>query len=202
MSKFIEDALDRVNSSEFIVDNIENPKILEIRNAVLIYTNFEGRANNFGNQAKNFNIVISEKVKEDLENGWLNGLKVNVHSAGGKTPDEPVIYFINVKVNMLVQYPPIVTLFTDYNGTKSKNSLDDVTISCLDRVDMFRCDVKINIKESKKTRPGWAVFYLRQLNCIQYKNPDFGGAYEDWDDPLLDGVNPEIAEQNKDIFNA
>lgn len=194
MSKFVEDALERVKMSEFLVDNPQNPRVLEVRNAVLLYTNFEGRPNNFGNESKNFNIVITPEMKEQIENGYLNGLKVNIHETSRKNPDDPVLYFINVKVNMLVKYPPIVTLFTDYNGQKSKNALDDVTIACLDRVDMNRCDVKINIKEAAKTRPGWAVFYLRQLNCIQYKNPDFGGAYEDWDDPLE--PNPEIAEQN------
>lgn len=197
MSKFVEDALDRVRMSEFLVDDPQNPRVLEVRNAVLIYTNFQGRPNNFGNESKYFNIVITPEMKEQIESGYLNGLKVNIHETARKNPDDPVLYFINVKVNMLVKYPPIVTLFTDYNGQKSKNSLDDVTIACLDRVDMDRCDVKINIKEAAKTRPGWAVFYLRQFNCIQYKNPDFGGAYEGWDDPLESPVNPvDIADED------
>ena len=201
MSKFVEDALERVKMSEFLVDDEQNPRILEIRNAVLLYTNFEGRPNSFGNDAKNFNIVISQKMKEQIENGYLGGLKVNIHKTATKNPDDPVLYFINVKVNMLNKYPPIVTLFTDYNGHKSKNALDNVTIACLDRVDMSRCDVKLNIKESVKTRPGWAIFYLRQLNCIQYKKPDFDGAYDEWDDPLDPtagvGLDPVVLDEEK-----
>ena len=79
MSKFVEDALERVRMSEFLVDDPRNPRVLEVRNAVLLYTNFEGRPNNFGNESKNFNIVITPEMKEQIENGYLNGLKVNIH---------------------------------------------------------------------------------------------------------------------------
>lgn len=199
MSKFIEDALERLKSSEFIVDDPNNPKTLEIRNAVLIYTNFAGRANNFGNESKNFNLIITPEIKDQIERGCFNNLKVKIHETNKRNPDDPVLYFINIKVNMLVAYPPIVTLCTDYKGQKSRTPLTDATIGCLDRINMARCDVIVNIKEAK-ARPGWAVFYLRKFNCIQYKNPEFGGAYEDWDDPLQE-PNPEIAEQNADIIN-
>lgn len=199
MSNFVNDALDRVRKSEFIVDNPENPRVLEIRNAVLVFTNFAGRSNKFGNCQKQFNIVVDEKTKDDLKNRKLGGLDINIHSIDPKEPGDPTLYFINVKVNMLVQFPPIVTLYTDYNGQKRKNSLDDATIGCLDRVDMKRCDVKLNVRESK-TRQGWGIFYLRQFNCIQEINPDFGGAYEEYDDPLEE-PNSEILEQNKDILD-
>ena len=184
MSRIIEESIERLQHSEFIFDNPEKAKELEVRQAVLLFTNFAGRANKFNNTAKNFNLVITPEVKDFLESG-KTGLKVNVHTYK-KSDDEPELYYINVKVNMLVTYPPSVTLYTDYQGQKTKTSLTDTTIGCLDRIDMERADAQINIKESK-AREGYAVFYLKKLNVVQIKNPEFGGAYEDWDDPLSPG---------------
>ena len=76
-------------------------------------------------------------------------------------------------------------------------SLEDATIGCLDRTDMDRADCKLNLKESK-ANPGNAVFYLRQLNVIQTIVPDFGGAYEDWDEPIE--ANPEVLAENEEFL--
>lgn len=192
MNKLIESSLQRITASEFILDKEQAPKSLEVRQAVLLFTNFAGAANKFGNTSKNFNVVITEELKDIFEaEAKRGGLNVNVHTYG-KGEDEPVLYYINVKVNMNISYPPRLTLYTDYKGQKSKTSLTDDTMGCLDRIDIDRADCKINIKESN-ARPGWAVFYLEQLNVIQIKTPMFGGAYEDWDDPLEE-ENPDTVE--------
>ena len=90
---------------------------------------------------------------------------------------------------------------TEPDGSQSikrgKVSLVDATVGCLDRTDMEKADCKLNLKESK-ANPGNAVFYLRQLNVIQEIVPDFGGAYEDWDEPIE--ANPEIIAQNEEIM--
>ena len=57
MSKIIEQSMDAHNESEFI---FQTPNCLEVRNADKIWTNFEGKANRFGNTTKNFNLVINE----------------------------------------------------------------------------------------------------------------------------------------------
>lgn len=203
MSKLVENALEKVQKTTWYFDR----GVLEIRDAVLIFTNFAGQANQFGNKAKNFNVVLPADLKEFLE---VSQLHVNIHkypqSAAG-TDEDPCLYYINVKVNMDTEYPPMVTLYvnrqtTDAQGNiemkKSKATLVDATIGCLDRTDMDRADCKINFKESK-AHPGNAVFYLRQLNVIQTKVPDFGGAYEDWDEDPIE-INPEILAANEEVM--
>lgn len=207
MSQLVVNALERVQKSKWYFDR----GILEIRDAVLLFTNFSGQKNQWGNASKNFNIVLSADLKEFLETCKLNEkpLHVNIHkypqNAEG-TDDDPCLYYINVKVNMDSEFPPMVTLYTNKQTTnpdgstvlkKGRVSLVDATVGCLDRTDIDRADCKLNLKESK-ANPGNAVFYLRQLNVIQTIVPDFGGAYEDWDEPIE--ANPEIMAANEDIM--
>ncbi len=206
MSKLVENALERVQKTTWYFDR----GILEIRDAVLLFTNFAGQANRFGNTSKTFNVVLPNDLKEFLEECQLHdkSLHVNIHkypNSAAETDEEPCVYYINVKVNMESDFPPMVTLYTNKQTTnpdgttaikKGRVSLVDATIGCLDRTDIDRADCKLNLKESK-ANPGNAVFYLRQLNVIQTIVPDFGGAYEDWDDPIEE-VIPEITEENED----
>lgn len=190
MSKLIENSLEKLNESEFI---FRDPKTLEVRNAVLIWTNFQGKANRFGNTAKNFNLVISEDVKKDLESDPTKSF--NIHSIGGEGTDDPIMYFINVKVNMESAYPPVVTLYTDYKGVKNHTALNNETIECLDRINIQSADCIINLYESKM-HPGKVSGYLRKLNVIQNKEEIFGGKYDEWDNVP---VNPSLAEANQDL---
>lgn len=203
MSKLVENALERVQKSQWRLDR----GILEIMDAVLLFTNFSGQKNQWGNASKNFNIVIPADLKEFFENNL--GFHVNIHKYPGKaegTDDDPCVYYINVKVNMESEYPPAVTLYTNKQVTnpdgsfsikKGRVSLEDATVGCLDRTEMERADCKLNVKESK-ANPGNAVFYLRQLNVIQTIVPDFNGIYEDWDDPVE--PNPEILAENEELL--
>ncbi len=207
MSQLVKNALERVQKTTWGLDR----GVLEIRDAVLIFTNFSGQKNQWGNASKNFNIVLPADLKEFLDECQVRGqnLHVNIHQYPQKatgTDEDPCLFYINVKVNMDSEFPPLVTLYTNKQTTspdgsvilkKARVSLEDATIGCLDGTDIDRADCKLNVKESK-TSPGNAVFYLRQLNVIQTIVPDFGGVYEDWDDPIE--VNPEIAEANEDIM--
>ena len=56
MSRLVEQSLESLNKSEFI---FHDNRTLEVRNAVIIWTNFQGKANRFGNTTKNFNLVIN-----------------------------------------------------------------------------------------------------------------------------------------------
>lgn len=207
MNQLVKNALERVQKTTWGL----NRGVLEIRDAVLIFTNFSGQKNQWGNASKNFNVVLSSDLKEFLEECQLKdrSLHVNIHkypqSAAG-TDDDPCLFYINVKVNMDSEFPPMVTLYTNKQTTgpdgslvlkKGRVSLEDATIGCLDRTDMDRADCKLNLKESK-ANPGNAVFYLRQLNVIQTIVPDFGGAYEDWDEPIE--ANPEVIAENEDFL--
>lgn len=200
MNKLVETALTRVQNTRWSFDR----GVLEIREAVLIFTNFAGQANKFGNTTKYFNVVLPADLKEFLEECQLRdkSIHVNIHkypqTAEG-TDEDPCVYYINVKVGMNSEFPPMVKLYVNLQTTnpetgaieskRSSVSLEDATIGCLDRIDMDRADCKLNLKESKAS-PGHAVFYLRQLNVIQTKVPEFGGAYEDWDEPIDESSLP------------
>ncbi len=190
MSRLIENSLEELNKSEFI---FHDNRTLEVRNAVLIWTNFQGKVNRFGNATKNFNLVINEEVKAALEQDPSRVF--TIHSIGGDGTDDPIMYFINVKVNMNSAYPPAVTLYTDFRGQKSRTTLDDSTIECLDHIRIESADCIINLYESKM-HPGKVSGYLRKLNVIQNKESAFGGKYDEWDVP----VNQELVSANKDLI--
>lgn len=192
MSKIIEQSLEALKNSEFI---FQNPSTLEVRNAVMIWTNFEGKPNRFGNTTKNFNLVINEELKAALESNPEK--EFNIHHIGGEGTDDPIMYFINVKVNMESAYPPVVTLYTDFRGVKSHTALDAMSITCLDRITIGSADCILNLYESKM-HPGKVSAYLRKLNVIQTKESAFGGKYDEWEnDQIL--VNPELLKAHEDL---
>lgn len=191
-NKLVETSIGKLQNTEWIFDR----GVLEVRNAVIIFTNFAGQPNRFGNKTKYFNLVLPADLKDFLEQAQSTNkdLKLSIHQYPNKPDleaDEPVLYYINVKLGMNSAYPPAVTLFVnkvtrnletdEVKNERSKVSLTDDTVGCLDRTDIERVDCKIVLKQSK-ANPDRGVFYLRQLNVIQTKEPDFGGAYEDWDE--------------------
>lgn len=192
MSNFIPNCLEQLKSSEFIFNT---PTQLEVRNAVIIWTNFEGKANRYGNTTKNFNLVISEELKNILES--TPNKEIKIHSIGGEGTDDPEMYFINVKVNMTSAYPPLVTLYTDYRGVKNHVALDDASIQCLDRIFIDSADCKLNLYESKNF-PGHVTAYLNDLKVIQKKEVAYGGKYDAWDEPVMP-VNPDLAKANEEL---
>lgn len=202
MNKLVESALERVQKTQWFL----NKGVLEIRDAVIVFTNFSGQKNQWGNASKYFNVVLPADLVEFFQSQPIH---VNLHKypreAEG-TDEDPFFYYINVKSSMDGEYPPIVTLYVNSQYTnseggieirKSKVTLNDATIGCLDRADLDRVDCKLNMRESK-AHPGNAVFYLRQLNAIQTKVPDFGGIYDEWDEEIE--ANPEIAAANAELI--
>lgn len=196
----IDDSLAKIGDCQFLYnDQEETTRQIEIRNAVLVYKNFSGAKTRFSGNApapRNFNFVISEAVRDALLNGAIKSkgkpLKVNIHQIGGREEGDPVLYFINVKVNMRTDFPPKIFLHTNFNGVKKRTALSEETINTLDTIDLSRCDLKVNVRESSQ-REGWAVFYLGQLYCLQSEVREFGGAYADWDDdPLSPANEPNI----------
>lgn len=216
MSQFITDILKRANETRF---NYKDG-VLEISPAVLVFRNFSGNPNHFGNTSKNFNVVIPHWPVDEsgliltdfLQNSLVNRaneqLIPTIHKypkdAAG-TDDDPCFYYINIKVNMDTDYPPNIKLYTTNtrNGEKriSCTVLSDPkfqsTIGCLDKADLERADVQLNVRDSK-ANPGRAVFYLRKLNAKQICIPDFGGAYDELDAQIE--ANPEIMAANEEIM--
>lgn len=173
MSRVVEQALEAVEKTEFI---FLNEREIEVRNAHLFWTNFSGRENRFGNKATTFNLAITPEIAEKLsERGW------RVRDIDLMQDDEPIgtLYFVNIKVNMKSTYPPIVTLFSEYRGERSRTTITDETIMNLDTIDILSADCVINQYESRQF-PGKITGYLKKLNIIQEPSVDFGGKYDDW----------------------
>ncbi len=173
----IDYCIGKLQTSEFY---FKNDKEIEVRNAVVFYTNFAGKPNQFGNATKNFNLAINEEVKNTLESDPSR--KWNIHTVLDEETQEPVLYYINVKINMDNAYPPNIKLFTEYKGYRKTTTLDAETIGCLDGIAAESYDCTLNIYESK-IRPGHVTAYLRKLYVMQIKEPEFGGKYDDWEDP-------------------
>ena len=85
-----------------------------------------------------------------------------------KGVEQKVLHYINVKVNMDNDYPPTVTLFTNYNGKRSRVTLNRETIDTLDSTDIESCDMLLNCYVSRMHRDQCSA-YLKKLNVIQNK---------------------------------
>lgn len=180
MSKTVDRALEAVQKSKF---NFDGP-IIEVQEAFIFWTNFAGRENKFGNKARTFNLALLPEAADELnKRGWRVRDLEN---------DEGVkLYFVNVKVNMTSQMPPLITLFTKYRGKRSRRTLDIETVGELDRTQFESADCIINSFESRQF-PGKITGYLRKLNVIQEPDLEFGGKYDDWmeeEDPMDDIVD-------------
>ena len=172
MSRVVEEALEAVEKSEF---NFISEKELEVRNAHIFWTNFQGKENRFKNATKNFNMAISPELAAELsERGW------RVRDVTNEVDGEEVkLYFVNVKVNMDSAYPPIITLFSEYRGKRSRTTIDLESVANLDAIEILQADCVVNSYESP-SYPGKVTGYLKKLNVIQEPGVDFGGKYDDW----------------------
>lgn len=199
---------------------VDESSVFEIRDGVLLFTNFSGNANHWGNSSKNFNLVLPPNLVDLFasKDFSVRGKHLNVRIHQYPSEDEvkaikdstgedvPVLYYINVKINMDSEYPPVVKLFTEKIKQKDdgsivtergQSSLDDVTIATLDSANLDKVDCVISLRESKASA-GYAVCYLNQLYAKQVVTPAFGGDWEDFDEPI--DVNPEILAANKDVM--
>ena len=186
MSNVIQEGLKKVQETKFIFNDRGG---FEVRNAYIFWTNFRGEANKFGNSARNFNLAVPKEVgKILLANGWR--VRERALDENDPTP-ETILYFINVKVNMNSITPPIISLYSEFKGKRTKKALDIESIGELDRIDILECDCVINAYESPQF-PGKITGYLQKLNAIQVPDIEFGGKYDDWleeeDDCLANGT--------------
>lgn len=187
MSNTTRNAYVKLANSKFIFH--EDSHSLEVLDAVLIWTNFEGRENNFGSKAKFCNLVLNDDIFEFLKNrGW------NVKTLAVDDDSEPALHFVQIKVNMDSAYPPIVSLYSEYRGKRSKTVLTNDTIQMLDHINIASADLIVNEYVSPRF-PDKASGYLKKLNVIQEKVSEFGGKYDDWDDGES-AQTPDISEDD------
>lgn len=183
MANVIETGLEKVQDTHFIFDERGG---FEVRNAYIFWTNFRGEANRFGNTARNFNLAVPKEIAKDLmNNGWRIRERA-LYDADGHETDQ-ILYFVNIKVNMNSKRPPIISLYSEFKGERTKRALEIESVGELDRVEIMQCDLVVNAYESPQF-PGKITGYLQKLNAIQVPDVEFGGKYDDWLDEEEDCI--------------
>lgn len=210
MSRATELAYEAAKETKF---NFRDNHTIEVMDASILWPDFTGRVTDYHKvlgEKRSFNIVIPDEMLEALRQmEQVNGTKFRIHEFNvyseqdvqTKGVQQIVGHYINVKVNMDNAFPPVVTLFTEYRGVKSKNTLHRETIGQLDSVDMEHADMVLNIYSSKM-HPDFCTAYLKKLNVIQNPQVEFDGRYDDWEDSrgdgepqnLGNGINPATGE--------
>lgn len=182
MSKVLEMAFDEVQKSrfEFRTDRRSGREFVVVEDAFIFWTNFAGKPNKYGNSARTFNLAVPENVAQELLNRGWKVRQEFVFQSDENDLTAPVIYFVNIKINMTTNNPPSISLFSEFRGKKKKQVMDVNTMEILDHVDILSCDCTINEYESKNY-PGKVSGYLSDLKIIQNPSCDYNGKYDDWD---------------------
>lgn len=196
MSKVLETAFEEVKKSNFYFVDENN---FEVQDAFIFWTNFAGKANQYGDTARTFNLAVPAEAVEPLQ---TLGYRVREEVVGdlldeetGKTVPAKV-YFINVKVNLDSEYPPTVKMFSEYKGKKTQTTIcDNETLAILDSIDIKSCDLAVHCYMSKKFS-GKCTGYLKTLYVIKEPNAVFGGKYDDWDEPNVSEATPTDEDTN------
>ena len=140
---------------------------LVVKDAALIFTNFEGAPDRFhpvgGNH--NFNLVLSDEFANTLDElGW--------HVTRRENQDGDVTCFTNISVNMNSQWPPLVILYSESNGQRVSNRLDATTIGRLDKGRFSNINIAINPYEHGIGQYNFKG-YLRELRLIALPSNDY-----------------------------
>lgn len=178
MSRVLDNAFEEVKKTHLTFIDKQN---IEIEEAYIFWTNFRGEANRFGQAARNFNVAIPEEAVEELINLGYRVREDVVSTVTDNEGNPAKVHFINVKVNMASDYPPVIKLFSEYKGRKTQRVLDIDTVGELDRMQFQRVDIRIHSYISPNY-PGKCTGYLNTLHCVQEPNVVFSGFYDDWNE--------------------
>lgn len=201
MSNIIKNAYDNVPMSQFNIVGDENSGVIneiEIRNAQIFWTNFAGKENQFGNAARYFNVAISDELADILVSQGFNVKSLVVN------PDDPdvLLKFIQVKINMESEWPPMVKLFTEFQGKKNPpKTLNANTIGSLDGMDILRADLNFRAyrRVDKRTKQQASSAYLKRLFVIQnplQSNTYYGDVYNEYPDEVYSDINEDLPFNN------
>lgn len=177
--------LTQAQKSEFIFRENGN---LEVRDAVIVWKNFEGRENKFGSRKKTFNLVLDEEMGDKLrEEGW------NIKFREGREPGDDPLITTEIIVNMDhddERYNPTVKLYSSFGGRRSCRALDKCTVADLDQLELERVDLVIHPYEHGRMNSVGATVkgYLNELNAVQAQDRSFGGFYANYMDETPDEV--------------
>ena len=158
-------------NSEFIFLGNGN---IEVRNAVIIWKNFEGRENRFGSCKRTFSLVLDDATASKLtDNGW------NVKIKDGREPGDDPLITTEIVVNMeneIERYRPDIKLYSSFNGRNTCRTLDINSVGDLDQLELERVDLEIHPYEHNRGQYS-VKGYLNRLNAVQAEDRSFGGFY-------------------------
>ena len=196
MSKRLEEALKNAQNSKIYVT--DNPKglRLEIENVSILWPDFSGRITQYHKtlgEKRTFNIVLNQEMYNTLKAlEEKHGFQFKMHEADlyseqdvkEKGVEQVTVLYINVKVNIKNEYPPIVVLHTDLFNPRtnthrqSRSPLEGEAISVLDHTFIDHADCILNIYRSNPESP-WVSSYLKKLYVAQVVQEEFGGRWND-----------------------
>lgn len=197
MSKRLEEALTNAQNSKIYVMETERGLRLEIENVSILWPDFSGRITQYHKtlgEKRTFNVVLNQEMYNTIKAiEAKHGFQFKIHEADlyseqdvkEKGVDQVTVLYINVKVNIANEYPPLVVLHTDLvnprtnTHRKSQNTLIGEAISVLDHTYIDHADCTINVYRSNPDAP-WVSSYLKKLFVAQVVQEEFGGRWNDW----------------------
>lgn len=199
MSTTTKNAFEKALNSQIIVKETNGKLRLEIRNASILWPDFSGKITQYHKilgEKRSFNIVLNDEmidVLKEIEN--TRGIQFKLHTTDmysaqdvANGMEQVKIYYINVKVNINNDYPPIITLFSQMKDQKTdaykkdKNTLTGDAINNLDMAFIVDADCELNIYQSNPNS-SFVSAYLKKLYVLQEVQEDLGGGrWDDWDD--------------------
>lgn len=203
MSRKLEIALEESMKSTFrFLPN----SVIEVNDAAILWPDFTGKITKFNTKLgehRSINLVLNPDMMNELANlEAKTNAKFKIRYVDVYTEDDVkvkgvqqvTIPYINIKVNMKAQVPPVIVLHTTYNGKRKRTVLTEDTISQLDSADLtsvclqFRC-------YSSPAHEGCLTGYLNKYYAIQAEQqPEFGGKFDDWDDTNEEPLNEATGE--------
>ena len=104
-----------------------------IKNAKLLFRNFAGVQDRFGNSARTFCVIIPDDAVEDFQREGFN-----IKTLKPRDETEEPLPFIKVKVNFGGRPPKLVSILG-----KTRTLLNEQTVGALDFADLDRADIAI-----------------------------------------------------------
>lgn len=151
---------------------------IQIRDAVIINRNFEGRAEKpYNPQGKrNFTVILDEETANVLLNdGW------NVKIRESTDPDEPAKGYLSVSVQFESKFPPKIIQITRRGNAIKKTPITENTVALIDAAEIK--DVKLEIRPYNWTTPDGKSGVRAYLKTMYYELIEdcFAADYEDED---------------------
>lgn len=145
-----------------------NKKMLTIEDAKIIFRNFEGREDKFNRAGnRNFAVLIDDKetALNLINDDW------NLKVLKPRTPDDPIVYYLPVSVNM--EGNVSIKLVTN----KNINSLDAESVSTLDYIEIDSADLIIRPYDWEVNGKTGRKAYLKTA-YITMMEDEFADKYE------------------------